>query len=73
MDVEQIKSRIDEIDRIGNSAWIASLEPRKKAELDFHNRDRDRSFIEKAKTSDTFDKFYGTRNTIRRRHAQEIT
>jgi ubiquinone/menaquinone biosynthesis C-methylase UbiE len=62
VDTQQIMSRVDEIDRIGNSAWIASLEPRKKAELEFHNRDRDHAFTAKAQAaSDTFEKFYGNR------------
>jgi ubiquinone/menaquinone biosynthesis C-methylase UbiE len=59
--IAELTARIDEIDRIGNERWMSSLEPRKLAEIEFHNRDRDRKFIAEQQSSDTFDKFYGNR------------
>lgn len=59
-DTELLK-RIDEINRIGNEQWLSKLEPRKIAELEFHNRDRDRKFIAENSAGDTFEKFYGNR------------
>lgn len=61
MTTADLLRQIDEIDRIGNDQWISKLEPRKLAELDFHNRDRDKNFIEQAKAGDSFEKFYGNR------------
>lgn len=59
-DTELLK-RIDEINRIGNEEWLAKLEPRKLAELEFHNRDRDMKFVAENTAGDTFDKFYANR------------
>jgi ubiquinone/menaquinone biosynthesis C-methylase UbiE len=61
MAVNELLQRIDEIDRIGNDTWIEKLEPRKIAELEFHNRDRDKNFIEESKAGDSFEKFYGNK------------
>lgn len=61
MAVEELLHRIDEIDRIGNDKWIEKLEPRKLAELEFHNRDRDRNFVKESKAGDSFEKFYGNK------------
>lgn len=69
MNVSELLLRIDDIDRISNEEWLSKLEPRKIAELEFHNRDRDRGFIQEASTSDTFEKFYGNKkfyNTTKR-------
>jgi SAM-dependent methyltransferase len=57
----ELLARIDEIDRIGNERWLASLAPRKLAELEFHNRDRDMSREAERVATDTFEKFYGNR------------
>ena len=61
MSETELLKRIDEINRIGNEQWLSSLEPRKIAELEFHNRDRDRKFIAEHSAGDTFEKFYGNR------------
>lgn len=62
MEINQLLSSIEEIDRISNQNWLATLNERKRAELEFHNRDRDQSFVKKAETSaDTYDKFYGNK------------
>lgn len=60
--IESLRSAIDTIDRIGNEAWLSTLDQRKLAELEFHNRDRDPKFLEKAAhASDTYEKFYGNK------------
>ena len=57
---------VDEIDRIGNEAWLGSLDERKLKELEFHNRDRDPGFKQSAESSsDTYEKFYGNRKYYR--------
>jgi len=61
MTTAELLRHIDEIDRIGNDQWIAKLEPRKLAELEFHNRDRDRAFIAQNSAGDSFEKFYGNK------------
>jgi ubiquinone/menaquinone biosynthesis C-methylase UbiE len=62
MNVPALLSAIDEIDRIGNKTWLDSLNSRKRNELDFHNRDRDQSFVKAAsKDSDTYERFYGNK------------
>lgn len=61
MNAAELLHRIDEIDRIGNEQWMSKLEPRKLAELEFHNRDRDRNFIAEHSAGDSFEKFYGNK------------
>lgn len=68
MNLEQLKTHLVEIAKIPNEDWIDGLNERKTKELEFHNRDRDRSQIENL-DKDTFDKFYSNRkfyNTVRR-------
>lgn len=60
--VTGLLEQIDRIDRIRNEEWLSSLSDRKRAELEFHNRDRDPDLIEQAKAAeDTFEKFYGNK------------
>jgi SAM-dependent methyltransferase len=59
--VTELLTRIDEIDRVGNERWLEGLAPRKLAELEFHNRDRDMAQELDRQASDTFEKFYGNR------------
>lgn len=61
MTAAELLHRIDEIDKIGNEQWISKLEPRKLAELEFHNRDRDQNFIAEHSAGDSFEKFYGNK------------
>lgn len=62
MTTADLLRHIDEIDKIGNDQWMSKLEPRKLAELEFHNRDRDKNFIAQAKAAgDSFEKFYGNK------------
>lgn len=60
--LRELISALDTIDQIGNEEWLATLDARKLAELEFHNRDRDPQFIDAAsKASDTYEKFYGNK------------
>lgn len=62
----ELLKAVDEIDRIGNEAWLRTLDERKLKELEFHNRDRDPGFKEEAaSSSDTYEKFYGNRKYYR--------
>jgi len=53
--------KINEIDKISDQEWKAGLAERKRKELEFHNKDRDRSIIEKTKISNTYEKYYGNK------------
>lgn len=52
---------INKIDMISDEQWRSTLDLRKRKELEFHDRDRDQNRIEKSKTNDTFEKFYGNK------------
>lgn len=68
-----LRQAIDHIDRIGNEAWLASLNERKRVELDFHNRDRDPNFRQEA-AGDTYEQFYGNKKyySVTRRSKQYV-
>src|SRR5688500_3339605 len=58
---------IDELDialkrneRISNEEWLASLNARKKKELEFHDQTRDRASAANL-DSDTYEQFYGNK------------
>lgn len=59
-DVARLKTRLAEIERISNEQWMASIEDRKKRELEFHDLHRDKSRME-AIDEDTYEKFYGNK------------
>ena len=62
MNHKKLMSAIDEIDRLDNQAWLTGLNKRKLSELEFHNRDRDQSFVKMASNDqDTYEKFYGNK------------
>ena len=42
---EDLINKIKEINSITNEKWLDGLEDRKKKELEFHNKDRDPSFV----------------------------
>jgi ubiquinone/menaquinone biosynthesis C-methylase UbiE len=54
-------NKVNEIDKISDQEWKAGLAERKLKELTFHDKDRDRSRIEKIITSDTYEKYYGNK------------
>jgi ubiquinone/menaquinone biosynthesis C-methylase UbiE len=60
MNNSQLLKCLDEIDRISTEQWLASLTPRGKAELDFHNKHREPSRPQTA-SEDTYEKFYGNK------------
>jgi ubiquinone/menaquinone biosynthesis C-methylase UbiE len=57
MDVVQLKTQLNEIANLSNQEWMDGLDERKLKELEFHDRDRDRS-IQETLDKDTYDKFY---------------
>lgn len=60
--MNELTSALDNIDQIGNDTWLETLDSRKRAEMEFHNRDRDPQFVEAAnKAADTYEKFYGNK------------
>ena len=68
MELQQLMARLDEISGITNQEWLSGLDDRKKKELEFHNRDRDRKLAESL-DQDTFDKFYSNKkfyNTVQK-------
>lgn len=56
--VTALREAIAEIDKISDARWKESLNERKKAELEFHDRDRNRKEFEQL-DQDTYEKFYG--------------
>jgi ubiquinone/menaquinone biosynthesis C-methylase UbiE len=58
--VERLASALDQHESITNAEWLASLDERKRKELEFHDRDRDRAALPKL-DSDTFERFYGNK------------
>jgi SAM-dependent methyltransferase len=58
---KNLLDRIDYIDGISDYEWKASLAERKLKKLEFHDRDRDQSRIEKKKSSDTYENFCGNK------------
>jgi SAM-dependent methyltransferase len=60
MDIVELKAHLDSISAITNQEWLASLDDRKRKELEFHNRDRDRTQIAEL-DGDTFEKFYANK------------
>lgn len=62
MSLDELMTRLQEISRIGNERWLASLNERKLKELEFHDRDRDSEFVKSAiENQDTYERFYGNR------------
>jgi len=59
LNIDQLREAVLRLALITNEQWLASLSPRKKAELDFHNRDRDRTQAPQSK--DDFDKYYANK------------
>lgn len=60
-EIASLLKHIDEIDRVSDEAWKASLNERKIKELEFHDQDRDQKRVEEAASSDTYEKFYGNK------------
>jgi ubiquinone/menaquinone biosynthesis C-methylase UbiE len=56
----ELRSALAEIERIPDASWMASLDDRKRKELEFHDRDRDRQKID-GMDQDTYERFYGNK------------
>jgi ubiquinone/menaquinone biosynthesis C-methylase UbiE len=60
MDMNALRAKLAEIDAIPDQTWMSGLSPRKAKELEFHDRDRDRSLIASL-DQDTYERFYGNK------------
>src|SRR5688500_18568444 len=58
--LENLNAALARNERISNEEWLASLTPRKRKELEFHDRDRDRKSVGNL-DSDTYERFYGNK------------
>jgi ubiquinone/menaquinone biosynthesis C-methylase UbiE len=58
--LENLNAALARNERISNEEWLASLTPRKRKELEFHDRDRDRKAVGSL-DSDTYERFYGNK------------
>jgi len=64
MTSEDLLPVLEKIAKIPSDSWMDTLNERKKKELDFHNRDRDRRQSAEI-DQDTYDKFYGNKKYYR--------
>lgn len=64
----ELLNHIESIDKITDAQWKASLNDRKRKELEFHDRDRDPKLIEASKANDTYEKFYGNKKYYQSTH-----
>jgi len=60
IDIQALRTRLDEINKVSSEQWMAKLTPRGVAELEFHNRARDRAELEQL-DQDTYEKFHGNK------------
>ena len=61
-EIETLLEWVEELKKITNDEWVKNLSNRKLKELEFHDRDRDQTFVDEVKeSSDTFEKFYGNK------------
>ena len=71
--IHELVAAVDRIDRINDEEWKVTLNERKLKELEFHDRDRDKSLqIELAKDPAEFDAMYGNKKyykTVQRSQA----
>lgn len=61
MDMQGLLVELDRLATITNEQWLRSLDQRKHAELEFHNRHRDSKVDPDSLPQDTYEKFYGNR------------
>lgn len=61
MPVSTLRKHLEEIDAISDAEWQSNLEPRKKAELQFHDQHRDRQAANDDTAQDTYEKLYGNK------------
>ena len=60
METAQLVRELQNIEKVTDAEWLASLDERKKRELEFHDAHRDRS-ASAALPQDTYEKLYGNR------------
>lgn len=60
MSIETLRLSLEKIASIPSDQWLATLDDRKRKELEFHDRDRDRALIASL-DQDTYDRFYGNK------------
>ena len=69
-EIKMLSKKIDEIDRISDENWKLGLNVRKKLEMEFHDRDRDKKFLKVIENEpEVYQEFYGNKkyyNTTRR-------
>lgn len=58
--ISALSEALAKVQSISDEQWIATLSERKKAELEFHDRDRDRQ-LKAEIDQDTYEKFYGNK------------
>lgn len=73
--LDELHATLKANDQITDEEWLASLSERKRKELEFHDRDRNRAEMQKL-DSDTFERFYGNKKYYEstgrcRRYVQE--
>lgn len=59
--LENLLNCLSRLSELNDDHWKPGLSERKIRELEFHDRDRDKKFVAEAKTTDTFEKFYGNK------------
>jgi len=60
MTIDELRLKLDEISTISNAEWLASLDARKIAELEFHNKERNKD-RPKQLSQDEYERFYGNK------------
>lgn len=68
--VSQLRAQLAELARIPSEQWIGELDARKRRELQFHDRDRDRSRVESL-DADTYERFYGNKKYYKATHSSK--
>lgn len=58
--VTELRAQIELLARITNEQWLGSLSERKRRELEFHDRDRNRN-AEESLSQDDFEKYYSNK------------
>lgn len=61
---DALSQSLDRLAAIPDEEWLKSLDDRKRKELEFHDRDRDRQLIQTL-DGDTYEKFYGNKKYYR--------
>jgi ubiquinone/menaquinone biosynthesis C-methylase UbiE len=60
MEITLLREKLSELALIPSETWLSGLSDRKREELEFHDRDRNRELM-KSLDQDTFERFYGNK------------